>query len=185
VYFDYIILSGGRVLMNHLILLLFVVSILYLLGMMMTFFLPIEISKVHKVKFKKRFPFLIAIIVVFFISYLPHSISHFEQDDIQTIKIKDGNTGLTLEIKKMEIIQQITGNLNSVIFKKRSNSLFRMGYSFDLELMNDKEEVKKRLIVNTTTVIRYKGFFYDAVENELDYNYIQELFKEAYPEEYN
>jgi len=152
--------------------------------MMMAFLFPIQTSKVHKAKFKKRFPFLIVIIAVFFVSYLPHSICHFKQDDINIIKIKDGNTGLLLEIKEMEIIQHISDNLNSVIFKKRSNSLFRMGYSFDLELMDDKGKVKKRLIINSTTVIRYKGFFYDAVENELDYNYIQELFKVAYPEEY-
>lgn len=170
--------------MNHLILFLFLLSLLYLIVMMITFLLPFKLSQVRIIKFKKIFPFVIIIVVVFFVSYLPHSISHLKQDDIQIIKIKDGSTGLSLEITEMETIQHITDNVNSVIFKKRSNSLFRMGYSFDLDLINNQGKTKKSLIINSTTVIRYKGFFYDAVENQLDYDYIQELFKTTYPEDY-
>lgn len=139
-------------------------------------------------KFKqgsRRFKiFLLAIPIVavigFSLTYIPHSVVSMEPTNVSKITIFDGSTGYDLEITDEVEIHHIINNLNDITFQKGKSSLFYMGYSFRTTIYDQKGREQQELIINSEDTIRYKGFFYTAKDNTIDYQYIRDLIDEEY-----
>ncbi|MCD8510182.1 MAG: hypothetical protein LRY73_10140 [Bacillus sp. (in: Bacteria)] len=127
--------------------------------------------------------FLLAIPVVavigFSLTYIPHSVVSMEPANVSKITIFDGSTGYDLEITDEAVIHQIITNLNDIIFQKGKSSFFRMGYSFRTTIYDQSGKARQELIINSEDTIRYKGFFYTAKDNEIDYQFIRDLVDEV------
>jgi hypothetical protein len=127
-------------------------------------------------KYKKTLIFvgiLAALALLYGLTYIPHTIVNIKPDKVSSIKIFDGNTGFETEITDKIAIQYIINNLNDVTFQKDKWAFLYMGYSFRTTIYNDQGKPVKQLIINSADTIRYKGFFYKAKGNQIDYEYIR------------
>lgn len=164
--------------MNHILLVGFILSVFYIF-LILAKVLFFEVKKSTFKKMRINLPIAIVCIILFFLSYVPHAFSSFHVEDITTIIVKDGETGLKLEITDPDEINHIIENLNNIMIQKRGNAFFYLGYGFDVELYN-KNGIEKRVIINASDTIRYRAFFYDVIEGEIDYEYFEKLFAKAY-----
>jgi hypothetical protein len=123
------------------------------------------------------FSVLILLIVLYGLTYLPRNMISIDPDKVSTITIFNGGTGKSIEITSDPELAYIMNNLNDVTFQKGKLSLGYMGFSFRLTINNGKGKMIKELIVNSEDTIRYKGFFYRATKNEIDYNYLLSLYE--------
>ncbi|ADU28785.1 hypothetical protein [Evansella cellulosilytica] len=145
------------------------IFILLLLG-----FLSIMLIK--KVKNKKVLllvPFIL--VFTFALTYIPHSVVSMNPSGVSKITIFDGNTGSETVITEKDHIEYIITDLSDVTFQKGKSSFGYMGYSFNTKIYNEKGKVVKELIINSEDTIRYKGFFYTAKDELIDYDYIKNL----------
>lgn len=119
---------------------------------------------------------LIFVLVLFGLTYIPHPVVSLSPSKVSKITVFNGSTGYEIEITDETDIRYIINNLNDVTFQKGKTSFGYMGYSFDTTIYNQKGKPVKKLIINSEDTIRYKGFFYTAKQNEIDYEYINRLF---------
>lgn len=127
-------------------------------------------------KYKKTLIFvgiLAALALLYGLTYIPHTIVNIKPNKVSSIKIFDGNTGYETGITDKAAIQYIINNLNEVTFQKDKWALFYMGYSYRTTIYNHQGKPAKKLIINSSDTIRYKGFFYKAKGNQIDYEYIK------------
>lgn len=118
---------------------------------------------------------IIAIAILYGLTYIPHKIVTIAPSKVSSIKIFDGNTGKSIIITDRGNIEHIISNLNSITFKKDKFSLGHMGYSFKTTIYRDNGAVYKKFIINSTEVIRKDPFFYRDSTKSIDYDYIRSL----------
>lgn len=120
---------------------------------------------------------VLLIALIYGLTYIPHKIVSINPKDVSKISFLNGNTGESVEITENREIEHIINNLNNITFKKDKLSIGYVGYTFKTTIYNSKGEVIKKLIINSNDYIRYKGFFYIAKVNTIDYDYIENLFQ--------
>ncbi|MGO4375691.1 hypothetical protein AB4Z21_34065, partial [Paenibacillus sp. MCAF20] len=69
--------------------------------------------------------------------------------------------------------------ISGVHFAKNKLALGYMGFGYRLTSYNEKGKVINRFIINSEDTVRYKGFFYKAKGETIDYEYLQQLAKAA------
>lgn len=154
------------------ILLIFV---LFLLLALASFF--IWVFKRIKRKYKYAiFAILLVLFLAFALTYIPHSIVNISPSDVSKIHVFDGTTGYELEITDKTYINHIINNLNDVTFQKGKLSFLSMGSSFRTTIYNQKGKEIKRLIINSSDSVKYRGFFRHSIDGLIDYDYIKNLF---------
>ncbi|MFD1019481.1 hypothetical protein [Thalassobacillus hwangdonensis] len=130
---------------------------------------------------KKRKLLIIAvpILLVFLygFTYFPQKLISIDPSEVSKITVFDGNTGEKVEITDEADINHVILNLNEVTFRKGKPSFMYSGYSFDTTILNHEGKSLMELTINTSDTIRYKGFFYTAVENSIDYDYMESLVR--------
>jgi hypothetical protein len=124
---------------------------------------------------------LVIIILLYGFTYIPYKVVKIDSSKISSIVIFDGNTGYETEISDKVTIQYIIENLNGITFQKDKWAAFSMGYGFRTTINNDRGKAIKKLIINSSNTIRYRGFFYKARQGEIDYEYIKKVI-EALPD---
>jgi len=123
---------------------------------------------------------LMILTLVYGFTYIPHKLILIDSGSISQIVVTDGNTGQKIAIKDKEDINYIINNLNGVIFQKGKPSIGYVGFSFRAIIYNIKGEAIKEFTINSLETIRYNRFFYTAIHNQVDDEYIKEMF-EKYP----
>lgn len=129
---------------------------------------------------KKRKWSIIAVLLVvslllFALTYIPHKVVSIDVLKVSKITVLDGNTGYKIEINDINHIEHIINNLNGVTFRKGKSSFGYKGYSFRTTIYDKKGKPIMELLINSNDTIRYKGFFYTAENNSIDYSYIKQL----------
>jgi hypothetical protein len=117
----------------------------------------------------------ILLIILFGLTYIPHNVISIEESEVSQITIFDGSLGYEIEITDRKRIEHIINNLNDITFQKGKLSLGYMGTHFRVNMINNKGKTIEELIINSEDRIRYKGFFYEAKDNQIDIEYITEL----------
>lgn len=120
----------------------------------------------------------LALLLLFASTYIPHKVIRIEPSVVSKITVFDGSTGKEVEIIKEPDIDHIVSNLKQVTFQKGKPSFFYMGYSFRTTFTDKNGKTIKEIIINSNDRIRYSGFFYRAVDNSIDYDYIERLVRE-------
>ena len=113
--------------------------------------------------------------LAFGMTFIPGKITNIAAANVSKISIFDGNTGNSINITNEADINHIISNLNEIKFQKGKPSFGYMGYSYKTTIYNKEGKVVQEIIINSSETIRYKGFFYTAKDNPIDYNYIQNL----------
>ncbi|MBD8069704.1 hypothetical protein [Bacillus sp. PS06] len=111
------------------------------------------------------------------LTYIPEKILEIDASSVSKITVFDGNTGNEIEVTDESDIKHIINNLNKVTFQKGKPSIGYMGYSFRTTIFDTDGKVKKEMIINSDSLIRYKGFFYTSVDYLIDYEYIEKLVR--------
>ncbi|WP_246943636.1 hypothetical protein [Bacillus pinisoli] len=120
-------------------------------------------------------PFII--LLIFAATYIPHKVVDMDASNVSKITIFDGNTGYEMDITDKSNITYIIKNLNEVTFQKGKSSFGYMGFSFNTTIFDHDGKVIQNFIINSTDTIRYKGFFYRAKDQLIDYDYIEQLVR--------
>lgn len=115
----------------------------------------------------------ILLLVIFALTFIPHKVVDIDPVRVSKIAVFDGNTGYETIITDREQINHIVENLNGVTFQKGKPSIGYMGYSFRTTIFDHSGEAMKELTINSNDTIRYQGFFHTAVNQPIDYEYIE------------
>lgn len=130
---------------------------------------------------KKRKWIMIAIpvllLLTFALTFVPHKVVDIDPARVSKIIVFNGNTGYEDIITGREEIKHIIANLNKVTFQKGKPSFGVMGYSFKTTFFDHSGDSIKQLTINSEDTIRYHGFFYRAVDDPIDYSYIEGLVR--------
>ena len=119
----------------------------------------------------------IVIALLYSLTYIPHKVISISTNEVAKITIFDGQNGNEVIIEDRANINHIINNLNVVKFKKGKLSIMYMGYSYKTTIYNNKGKVVEELIINSSDLIRYKGFFYTATNNKVDFDYLSNLVR--------
>lgn len=117
----------------------------------------------------------LCIALLYGITYLPRKMMDADPQDVSRIILFDGGSGYELEITDRSTIEHIVADISQVSFAKNKLALGYSGYSYRLTSYNEKGKVINRFIINSEDTVRYKGFFYRAQGETVDYNYLQQL----------
>jgi len=112
------------------------------------------------------------------VTYIPHKIISIDPADVSRIELFDGTTGEGLTVENKNEIQHIISNLNGITFSKDKTSIGYMGYRFRITIYKENDRKYKQFIINSNDTIRYNGFFYRDKTKGIDYEYLNELFKQ-------
>lgn len=165
----------GRGVFLNIVLFIFTILLLLVIGLVFIWILK-RINR--RFKFTKFIIIAISFLMLlaFGLTYMPQSIVNINPSKVSKITVFDGSTGHEIEIVDESDIEYIIGNLNEVTFQKGKSSFGYMGYRFRTTIYNHNGKSIKELIINSNEKVRYKGFFYTAKYNSIDYNYIDSLF---------
>lgn len=132
---------------------------------------------------KKRAILLVLVIILVFIVmisinfFIPKKIMKVDEE-IDKITIFNGKTGkLTTIIDKKEI-NSIAKEFNDVAFLKKGFALGRIGYSLNINYYDKSGKNTKKIIVNSEDTIRYRGFFYEPQNSNINFEYLNSLTSE-------
>lgn len=106
---------------------------------------------------------------------------NLKADNVGNIVIFDGNSGTSISITEKEDIQYIIENLNSVRLERSGIAVGNMGYRFRMTLyLSNGEKAKgwNDFIINSSDSIRKDPFFYQAIEGQIDYEYLEDLVEQ-------
>ncbi|MCD8500406.1 MAG: hypothetical protein LRY71_00355 [Bacillaceae bacterium] len=117
----------------------------------------------------------VLLFIAFGITFLPHRIVNMDPADVAKITVFNGGTGKETVITNREDIDYIINNLNDVTFRKGNLSLMSMGFSFRTTIYDQKGRPMQKLTIESQDTIDYKWFFYQAVDQKIDYKYIENL----------
>ncbi|MDQ0063461.1 hypothetical protein [Paenibacillus harenae] len=132
-------------------------------------------------KFNRKRAFLLVIIacacmlLLYGLTYLPRKMMDANPQEVSQITIFDGGSGYELDITDPATIEHIVSDIGGVTFTKNKFALGYMGYSYRLTAYNHKGKVINRFIINSEDTVRYKGFFYKAQGETVDYEYLRQL----------
>jgi hypothetical protein len=111
-------------------------------------------------------------------TYIPHKVVNIDPATVSKITVFDGSTGYSIDITDKNKINHIINNLNEITFQKGKSSFGYLGYRFNTSIFDDKGKEIKELIINSKDTIRYKGFFYTSEDQQIDFDFIEELVRE-------
>lgn len=111
--------------------------------------------------------------------YIPQRIVAISPSDISSIKIGNGDAEKEITITERSDIEHIIGNLNDIRFYRKKSATNHGGYSYDITIYKNDENVYKDLVINSSDTIRYGASFYKDNTNSIDYDYIDNLFLSA------
>lgn len=111
------------------------------------------------------------------ITYIPKNIISIQTSKVSKIEIFDGTRGEQVIVTDIEQKEHIVSNLNNITFRKGKLSILYSGYKFRMTIYDDNEKKYKEIIINSSELIRYKGFFYIDKSSSIDFDYINNLFK--------
>ncbi|KAA0546959.1 hypothetical protein FZW96_13300 [Bacillus sp. BGMRC 2118] len=120
---------------------------------------------------------IFSFLLLFAMSYIPHKLFNLSPTKVSKITVFNGTNGEEIEIDNPIQIESIITNLNDVTFQKGKPSIGYLGYTFQVTIYDQKENVKEKFIINSSQMLRYKGFFYHTSDRPIDYEYINKLFK--------
>lgn len=120
---------------------------------------------------------IVGIMILYLATFIPHKIITIKSTEVSRIEIFDGGKGQGLTITDENEIEHIISNLKNVKFHKGKCSIGYMGYRFRITIYKNNGKKYKEFIVNSNDTIRYKGFFYHDKSKNIDYDYLNELFK--------
>ena len=119
------------------------------------------------------------LLLIYGTTYLPHKMIKIKSTEVFKMSVFNGNTGNHIEITDQSDINYIINSLNDITFQKGKLAIGYMGYSFRITIYNNKGKIIEELIINSEDTIRYKGFFYKAKDNLIDYDYIDNLLNNS------
>ncbi|MBM6617973.1 hypothetical protein [Bacillus suaedaesalsae] len=130
---------------------------------------------------KKRVLMLVvmSIILLFGFSYIPQKVFNISPTNVSKIIVFNGTNGEEIVIVDRVHIETITKNLNDVTFQKGKPSIGYLGYTFRMTIYDQKDNEMEKFIINSNDMLRYKGFFYMASDDEIEYEYINNLFEKG------
>lgn len=134
---------------------------------------------------KKKILITIVILFVLMIAgviwyKMPVDFVDVSSDEVLEIVIFNGSSGEELHITERDEVEHIIESLNTVKMQRRGVSSFHKGYSFrtTIYLTNGEEaDGWNNFIINANDTIRKDPFFYEVIEGNTDYDYIQGLFR--------
>ncbi|RED66179.1 hypothetical protein [Cohnella lupini] len=132
------------------------------------------------IRYRKYLIFIgipLILIMLYGLTYIPHKIINMEPSKVSSIIIFNGDSGYETEISDKEAIQHIINNLNGITFQKDKWAFIYTGYSFKTTIFNNKGKPIRKLTINSSDTIRYKGFFYKTRGRQIDYEYIRNLIE--------
>ena len=112
----------------------------------------------------------------------PVRIADVDPADVEEIVIFDGATGRKTHITDAGEVEKIIGNLKCVKLVRGKLSAGYLGFSFDTTicLKNGKKAGGwSHFIINSADTVRRDPFFYKVAEGTIDYDYIEQLVREA------
>ena len=127
---------------------------------------------------------LLSIFIILFVIWYnsPASLLDISKDEVLSIYIFDGTQGRGVEITSDSDITHIIDNLNSVTIKPTKPSIGYMGYRLRIEIYTKtggESTAVETFIVNSEHDIRKDPFFYQTVDGEIDFQYLQELLSQT------
>lgn len=105
----------------------------------------------------------------------PVGVLNISANDVSKINIFDGSTGQAIDITEGKDREYFINDLNALQMKRRGLSLGYMGYRFRVTI-DTKNGRQITFIVNSANDIRKDPFFYNIVEGEIDFEFIESLF---------
>ena len=123
-------------------------------------------------------PVLIIILVILGIIVwyqAPVGVLNISANDVSKINIFDGSTGQAIDITEGTDREYFINDLNALQMKRRGLSLGYMGYRFRVTI-DTKNGRQITFIVNSANDVRKDPFFYNIVEGEIDFEFIESLF---------
>lgn len=132
---------------------------------------------------KKRAILLVLVIILMFIViisinfFVPKKIMKVDEQ-IDKITIFNGNTGKLTTIIDQKEINSIVKEFNDVAFLKKGFALGRIGYSLNIIYYDKSGKNTKKIIVNSEDTIRYRGFFYEPQNSNINFEYLNKLSSE-------
>lgn len=130
----------------------------------------------RKKKFFVGTVIILCIIIINGFTYIPHKIINIASDKVSSIQIFNGTNGQQITLTNENDIEHVINNLSSITFYKDNLSLFSLGYVYKVTIFNQSGNTYKKLIIQSSDTIRYKGFFYRDKTRSIDNGYISKLF---------
>ncbi len=125
------------------------------------------------------FPVLLLILVAWYF-YPVRFLDGIAPQEVASIQFFDGNTGCAMEITDQTMIAQIVENIQSVPVRRTGISLLKMGYRFQLTLLDQDGKELDRLILDSEDTIRKDPFFFTSDTGGLCYDLIWEMMDRTY-----
>ena len=98
-----------------------------------------------------------------------------DSSDIASIYVSNGSTGQHFAIESREDIDTIASNIQSLKMKRGKFSSNYDGFAFSLTFKDKDGNVIDSFIVNSKIEIRNDPFFYECLNGELCFAFLQEL----------
>lgn len=101
-------------------------------------------------------------------------------DKVTGIEIFNGTNGKTAIINNKEDISKFVNEINSLSLKRKSVSLFKMGYRYRVTLYSGDRKMAGKwgsFIINDAELIRDDPFFYQVVDGAIDIGFLEDLFE--------
>jgi hypothetical protein len=117
----------------------------------------------------------VCIVLLYGLTYMPRKMLDVSPQEVYKITLFDGGSGYELDITDRQTIENIVADFSEVSFSKNKLALGYSGYSYKLTVYSQERKVINRFIINSENTVRYKGFFYKAKGETVDYNYLQQL----------
>ena len=132
----------------------------------------------------KKMHILYGIATLLLLSFVAAAIWYFspkvflkgiDSSDIASIYVSNGSTGQHFAIESREDIDTIASNIQSLKMKRGKFSSNYDGFEFSLTFKDKNGNVIESFIINSKSEIRNDPFFYECLNGELCFAFLQEL----------
>lgn len=117
---------------------------------------------------------LAAVVLVWWFSP-SHLLKNLENEEIGAIQVMDGNTNAIFVIRDRETINEIADNIRSCSLEKTGLSAGYLGSHFILNFGDENDALIKKLVINSSSIIRNEPVEYTVTDGTLCYERLQEL----------
>lgn len=109
--------------------------------------------------------------IILFITFLfvgCHSYMQFHITQSQKIMVTSGNTGESVEIKDISLIEDITNQFNSLRFEKQQSSENYTGWDYQISWYDNDNHIVEEITILDQDTINYNHDFYVVIEGSID-----------------
>lgn len=118
---------------------------------------------------------IVLMLIVISINFVvPKKIMKIDEE-IDKITIFNGNTGKLTTISEDKEINTIIEKFSDIAFLKKGVAIGTIGYNLDIIYYDKSGKKAKEFIVNSEDTIRYRGFFYEPQNSDIDYDYLSNM----------